>query len=179
MNKQELRELMIKKRKGLSQNFLEFSSDNIMTKVIENISDYNTVFVFISFGNEVLTNKLIDYLWQAGKTVCIPLCLPGGEMVAIKYTKDTTLNKNTFGVLEPENKNEIKDIDVSVTPGLAFDLYGNRLGYGRGYYDKFFASHPCKRIAVCFDFQICNNVPTTDSDVKVDKIITEERLFNV
>ena len=71
-----------------------------------------------------------------------------------------------------------EDISVTVLPLLAVDEKGNRLGYGGGYYDKYLALHPATlKIGYCFDFQILKEIPTTETDVKVDVIVTDQRII--
>ncbi|HPP88197.1 MAG TPA: 5-formyltetrahydrofolate cyclo-ligase, partial [bacterium] len=105
-----------------------------------------------------------------------------------KYTKYKT---NKYGILEPsdvliENK-EYKDIElrkkiIIICPGLAFDLSGNRLGRGAGYYDNFFESNNAERfykIGVCFDFMLFDALPSNLRDVKMDCIIMSEKIINI
>lgn len=88
---------------------------------------------------------------------------------------------STFGVLEPPEKEEIvlAEIDVVVVPGVAFDRNGYRMGYGGGYYDNFLPKlrPDTKKIAVAFNMQIRDLVPIELHDVKMDMIITEQKVY--
>ena len=92
------------------------------------------------------------------------------------------LEIGTFGVLEP--KEECirpvmpEKLDIVIVPGLAFDLQGNRIGYGGGFYDGFLKGLSAPKIALAYEWQIVNCVPSDEHDVKVDKIVTEDRIYS-
>ena len=70
-------------------------------------------------------------------------------------------------------------IDLLILPGIAFDLHGNRIGYGKGYYDRFLYSRKAKHImGLAYEIQICNDIPTNQHDIPVDTIITEKRIIS-
>jgi 5-formyltetrahydrofolate cyclo-ligase len=78
-----------------------------------------------------------------------------------------------MGIWEPEAQKEyLKQIDLVIAPGIAFDKNKNRLGRGKGYYDKYFNGKKITKIGVCYDFQLLENIPVEPFDVKMDKIIT-------
>lgn len=138
------------------------------------------VFCYLSFRSEVPTKGIISNCLQQGKNVYIPMCVnETKEMIISLYDHDVKLAASNYGVLEP-TKDSIKiadrDIlDIAIMPGSVFDLKGFRVGYGAGYYDKFFAHTKKKiyKIALAFSFQIVDEVPSDDFDIPVDCIITE------
>jgi 5-formyltetrahydrofolate cyclo-ligase len=89
----------------------------------------------------------------------------------------------SFGILEPDisvcSEADIKTADLIITPGLSFDLKFNRLGYGGGYYDRVLtgAGTKSRKIALAFDLQILDNIPSCPHDCKVDMIITESNIY--
>ena len=101
-------------------------------------------------------------------------------MEAVKIVDLTNLKEDKYGILEPTkdieamNKNEL---DLVIMPGLAFDTNGGRLGYGGGYYDKYLQkiAGNLSKVALAYDFQIVQEVPKEEHDIKVDYIITEKR----
>lgn len=134
-------------------------------------------FIYRSFSSEASTDKLIETLLKSGVLVYCPR-VEGDEMVAVEYTNRTRLSK--FGILEPMGKAYEGEIDFIITPLLAVDCQGNRLGFGGGFYDKFFSKHPtAKRIAYCYDFQVIEEIPVEPLDERVDCIVTDKRIIQI
>ncbi|CUS91999.1 5-formyltetrahydrofolate cyclo-ligase, partial [Candidatus Kryptonium thompsonii] len=90
------------------------------------------------------------------------------------------LKKSTFGILEPEKIREVglSEIDLVLVPAIAVDRFGNRIGFGAGYYDKFLSQVNCPKIALVYDFQIVDKIETSPSDVPVDFIVTETEIIS-
>jgi 5-formyltetrahydrofolate cyclo-ligase len=131
------------------------------------------VMVYLSFSSEARTDKLIETLREKGATLYAPR-VEGKEITAVAIGEDYTLS--ALGIREPVGEKYDGEIDVVITPLLAVDTQGNRLGYGGGYYDKFFDKYPnARRVGYCYDFQVLKNVPHTDSDKRLQYIITDKR----
>ena len=128
---------------------------------------------------EVDTRNIIERLRQAGKTVLVPRILDRATMVAVAFEGWNRLRAGQLGILTPDSDEEWPgEADLCITPGLGFTPDGRRIGYGRGYYDRWFAAHPrSARVALCYECQIVDDMPTTDTDVRVEKIITERRII--
>lgn len=141
------------------------------------VAEGEVFFVYRSFGSEMPTTNLIKKLQSAGKTVCLPR-IEGSDMVPVLWKKDTPMSENRFGIEEPTGEAFLGKIDVAVTPLLAVDRYGNRLGYGGGYYDRFFVGKTLKKVGFCYDFQIADEVFFTPFDVRLDAIVTEKRTID-
>lgn len=101
-------------------------------------------------------------------------------MRLVRLRDVAALESGHFGVLEPVGHEFYEgNVDVVITPGLAFDLQGNRIGYGKGYYDRFFAEQRHDvAIGVCFERFVQVQIPTDQYDQKVDIVITEQRCMN-
>jgi len=97
-------------------------------------------------------------------------------MVAVEFSAFDELEMGTHGILtSPRDLPALDPIDVALVPGLGFSETGARLGYGAGYYDRWFASHPnTTKVAFCFECQVLPFVPTESHDVSMDFIITEQ-----
>ena len=137
----------------------------------------SSFFVYDSFGSEADTHAIIQYLLSAGKTVCLPrIC--GNDMIAVNYAGGP-LKKGAFGLSEPP---EGKDVpcEVALVPLLAVDKEGTRLGWGGGYYDRYFASHENTfRVGLCFKGQIADRLPREEHDMRLHAIVTEEGFQNL
>jgi 5-formyltetrahydrofolate cyclo-ligase len=138
-----------------------------------------TIFLFISYGNEVYTHELLKYFLNEGKILAVPKILPAKTMIAVPFSRWADLVPGELGILTPSgNIPHAGDFDVVITPGLGFSPEGHRIGYGRGYYDKWFASHKVNhKIAITFEEQIMAKLPVDDSDIMMDIIVTEKRII--
>ncbi|SHH24992.1 5-formyltetrahydrofolate cyclo-ligase [Clostridium grantii] len=118
----------------------------IFNEIINNkqFINANTIFTYVSFGSEIDTQRLINYALSIGKNICVPKVFNKQKvMKAYKISSLKELNKSNYGILEPfgDNMKEVlkENIDLAIFPGIAFDNKGGRIGYGGGYYDKFFS----------------------------------------
>ena len=138
-----------------------------------------SVFCFISHGSEIDTHPLLDRLLRDGKTVTAPRITRDQGMIAVPFRDWDDLAPGQLGILTPNATQPYQGaIDVCITPGLAFTVSGKRLGYGRGYYDRWFAGHTvANRIAVAFECQVLDDLPTDANDIPVTMLITERRLI--
>ena len=153
------------------------------SKIIQNKLLRNKVFrkakivmFYIAFGGEVNTEEMIREAKKIGKLICVPICGKDKETMQPAILEDSAkLKRGPYGVLEPvaEALVEPKDVDLIIVPGLAFDKKCNRLGRGKGYYDRFLRklSDKTPSIGLAFDFQILPLIPTTAFDVSVKEII--------
>lgn len=133
-----------------------------------------TIMMYYSLDDEVCTHELIDKLAAQGKTVLLPVVTSAEEMELRRYRSAGDLQGGFFHIMEPvgEPFTDYEHIDVAVVPGMSFDTRGNRLGRGKGYYDRFLSRHPhIYKIGVCFDFQKMPGIPTEENDIKMDVII--------
>jgi 5-formyltetrahydrofolate cyclo-ligase len=139
------------------------------------VRDAGTVFCFISWKSEVDTHALIDALRAAGKRVVVPRIL-GGRMIAVPFEGWEHLVPGVLGIPVPPGTDPWEGpVDVVITPGLGFGPDGSRLGYGKGYYDGWFAEHPAPwRIAIGFACQVVPDLPAGPRDARVDLIVTED-----
>jgi len=131
----------------------------------------------LSFSSEARTDLVIERLLELGQEVFCPR-VDGKDMYAVRYGEDFSLSK--YGVREPVGEIYNGEMDIVILPMLAVDGQGNRLGYGGGYYDKWLAAHPnCKRVAIVFDMQLLKEVPSEETDQKMDMIITDKQVLFV
>ena len=126
---------------------------------------------------EVPTDNFIEKVLAEGKRVVLPRVNPGFKLIwhEIKNLKDLTVS--IFAVREPKKntpKVELKDMDLLIVPSVAFDRKGNRVGYGKGFYDRVLVNFSGKSIGLAFTCQIIDKVPREKHDKKVDKILIGE-----
>lgn len=181
-DKQILRKEYLSIRKNIKHK--KEKSHLIFEKIIKDEDYINSkvIALYKNLESEVSTDELIDYSLDNKKVVLLPKACENG-LDFYKITKDEKLFKSDFGVKEPlENSNNKLDknkIDLIIIPGICFDVSKNRLGFGKGYYDKYLENTNIKSIALAFEEQIIKNkvLPISKYDVKVNKIITEENMY--
>jgi len=132
------------------------------------------VMFYISVVGEVDTTEMIKEAQILGKMILVPVCWDK-TIVACLLDNKAKLQKGPYGIWEPVVKKPFpgENLSLVIVPGLAFNKKGNRLGRGKGYYDRFLSSIPSKvtSIGLAFDFQILPSIPSTPTDVSVDKVI--------
>lgn len=173
-------------RDSMSLEEVTLKSEEIKNRLI-NTSMYaeaNYIFSFLSFNKEVLTKPIVDDSIQKGKHVYIPLCnMAIREIVLCSFEGWDRLRPNKMGILEPSKETiRIADrgiLDLAIVPGAVFDRNGNRIGYGAGFYDKFFSSlkRNILKIAVCYSFQVVDSITPDEHDVPMDYIVTEKEII--
>ncbi len=138
----------------------------------EKYSNANIVMLYHPLWDEVDVRPLFDRALVAGKRVILPT-VKGDDIIPVEITTETEWVVGDFDILEPVAEPYGGSIDLVVVPGVAFDNNKNRLGRGKGYYDRFLVKHPnTYRLGICFKFQIVQEVPTESFDFPMDEIIT-------
>ena len=182
MIKDELRVKMREMRRDLSADEVKEKSAAIARSLlnISAVKDAETVCVYISAFKEPDTRGIIDALLSAGKRVAVPVTDEENVTLSLSYIdKASELVRGAYGIYEPAviRPASETDMDVIVTPGLAFDKRGNRMGFGKGYYDRLFEKTDALRIALCYDFQLFDEIPAEPHDAPMDIIVTEKRVL--
>lgn len=184
MKKSELRDKYLKLRKTLSKDEVLLSSEKIFKNfdLQFNVSENQNVHVFLPIEkfNEVDTKIFIDFFWKRKINVFIPK-MAEGRLISVKYTPDTVLEENSWGILEPKsNINATDCFDYVITPMLYCDAKGNRIGYGKGFYDQFFGTinQDALKIGVNFFSPEEEIEDVLETDVKMDYLITPEEVLS-
>jgi 5-formyltetrahydrofolate cyclo-ligase len=184
-DKKEIRKLVLAKRASLGEQKRAGKSLRIQKKVMA-LDEYQaakTLMLFMSLRDEVETKELAKDVLARGKRLVLPCCIPGGIIIPAVIKDLAELITGMWGIREPKKeglvKAEFSEIDFVLVPGVAFDLSGNRLGYGMGYYDRFFKflSPSVPRAAVAFNCQVIPEVPVAAHDIKMSLLITEEKVY--
>jgi 5-formyltetrahydrofolate cyclo-ligase len=181
-DKQEWRRRLKSARAALPAAARRAAGDRIRERVLEldQAHQPRAVFCFVSSGDEVDTRALIDRLLARGRRLFIPRITGVRDMLAVEFPGWAALEPGVLGIPAPRSETgHAGAIDMVITPGLGFTAGGCRLGMGRGYYDRWFASHAYGlSVAVCFECQIVADLPATATDMPVDLIVTEDRVLN-
>ena len=197
MNKDDMRKTMLKLRKEMEDDTVSEYTYSIFNNLINsNITNdmCPAYYMFSPINNEpdmFYIYREMEKLYD-NALYCFPICFPDEKKMEFYAINDISELKTGFkGIYEPDpffygqavSDEEGKNA-IMFMPGLAFDTYGNRIGYGGGYYDRYLADHDINvKIAVCFDFQVVDQIEdiiddgTSKYDIRADYIITEKRII--
>lgn len=176
----------MRQRDALSMEEIQSAGEQILGRLLQmkEFTDAGQIFSYLSFRSEVPTYGIIEHCWAQNKAVAIPVCVQETkEMVLSYFDRSTKLEHVKFGLREPSIEAlhfaNREHVEVALIPGSAFDRKGYRIGYGAGYYDKFFAHTKKKilKIALAYSFQVIDEVPRNSYDVPMDFIVTEKEII--
>jgi len=183
LDKKLIREQMQKLRNSLSYEEVREKSKNIheILFALDDFKRADMIMTYVSFRNEVDTYGIINELLKADKKVVVPVCNTSKiNLIPSRLLSIDELSFSHFGLMEPKGPYirpvNPEEIDIILVPGLAFDKNKNRLGFGKGYYDRFLnqVRFDSLKIALAFHFQILDILPVESWDVPMDMIITEK-----
>ena len=182
--KSELRKIYTEKRKSMSSTEVEDLSKSIFKQFLEafDMSKVKNVHIFLPIKqkNEVSTWEFIEYFWKEGMSVFVPKMVQN-EIKTIQLKPDTPLKENGWGILEPED-NFVENIkfDIVITPLLYCDNQGNRVGYGKGFYDMFFSKtdRGALKVGVSFFPPAALISDVSEQDVPLDYLVTPTEVLS-
>ena len=183
--KTETRRKIKAMKEELTEEQIKEYSHKIAWKVIN--SDYyksaDVIYPYIAYNQEVLTDEIIEDAFKSGKKVAAPrVC---GDHMDFHYITDLEhFELSEFNIPEPLATAEVANDPrvLIIMPGVAFDPNLNRIGYGGGFYDKYLANHPdvlFTKVAITYDFQIVDELPTEPHDYKVDMVVTPTKVLTL
>ncbi len=170
--KDEVRKKLKIKRRYFSGVRREFADGCISDNFLSAYSAFNSFFIYNSFTDEADTQRIIKLLSEAGKEVYLPR-VEGENMVAVKLGQ---LQKGAFGIYEPCGQAFDKDIDVTVIPLLAVNERGYRVGYGKGFYDRYLKNKRTLKVGLGYFFQT-EDFKEDEWDVKLDTFVCEKGIY--
>lgn len=141
------------------------------------ISNAGTILLYHALPDEVNTELLLEQLSnRRGGTARIALPVVTGDILILKEYIPQMMESGYNKILEPSETNTIDpaEIELAIIPGVAFDRSGNRMGRGKGFYDKLLPNLKCTTIGLAFDFQMVDKIPCEEFDKKLDMVITED-----
>jgi 5-formyltetrahydrofolate cyclo-ligase len=184
--KQGLREKLLLIRDSLNPAVKREKDAAVMERLfsLDEFKKASTIMFYASFRSEVDTFQSIKYSLKTGKKIALPKVDKERKRLEIYTIQDLSeVAPGYMGIPEPipaiHREVILDEIDIVIMPGAGFDLKGNRLGYGAGYYDGLLSKSKNKitTIALAFEEQIVDNIPAEPHDVKVDMIVTDKRLI--
>lgn len=167
-------------RRAVTDEEVRAKSEAIMKKLLiqPSFQKADCIFAYMDFNHEVMTGALIESCWKMGKRVAVPRTA-GDTMEFYEIHDFSTIAPGTFGVPEPQHQDIcMEEGALLLIPGVGFDTQRHRIGYGKGFYDRYQSLHPHHpTIAVAFDFQVFEQVPFDALDVTPQCLITETTIY--
>lgn len=186
--KNEIRSEILKERNKLTKTEIDIYSKSILDKItaIDNINEYKNILLYFNIRSEVSTSSLTIWALMNDKNVYFPKVNKINDE-NMDFYKIKTLDDFEAGyqnIPEPNDKCEklkypFSDKSLIIVPGSVFDENGYRIGYGKGFYDKYLADKDIFKIGICYDFQLLKEIPHDNFDVQLDLIITNERTITI
>lgn len=177
MDKKALRREISAKKRAMSNEEIVQASDRLAQKLFKTdvYRQTSSIYGYLSYNQEVRTEAILQRALRDGKRVAVPKVF-GDEMKFLWLEDLSQVAPGTFNIPEPiANDPEADDGNALILmPGLAFDPDGHRLGYGGGFYDRYLAGHPDhKLVALCYGFQMLDQLETEAHDIPVDLVIAD------
>lgn len=183
LDKRQTRLEYLKKRKSLTKEYMLSASTQIFNNLINSklYTNSNDIFTYVSYQNEVNTHEFIKQALLDGKNIYVPVINRETFTMNISQIENfDDLTPNYMGILEPSKNNikltNAKVLDLVLTPGLAFDQNGYRVGYGGGFYDKFYASLETNpvRVGIGYAYMLVAELDHDDNDETLDYFLCED-----
>lgn len=180
MDKNSLRTAVKKKRSMLSAEEIEAKSKKIAANVMPYLDGTECVMAYLSAFNEVCADGIIKELLSKGISVCVPVTDKKSISISpclISNISDVRIG--AYGIREPAvfRGADADAIDAVIVPGIVFDKSGNRVGFGMGYYDRFLKNFNGRKIGICYDFQLADDIDADENDIPMNIIITESEEY--
>ena len=183
MDKKELRRLYKSVRKSIMPKDKSDFDKRIFTSLINSpiYQKSKSLMIYVSFNDEADTINIIRYALSDGRIVAVPYC-NGTDMEFLVINSLDDLSEGEFGIptANPEKNhvfNDFKDA-LCIVPGLSFDIFGNRLGYGGGFYDRFLINKDVVTLGITYERCLSERLQNEEHDVRIDYILTEKCLRN-
>lgn len=187
-SKNKLRYDYLKVRDRIEPHVRFTHSNSILSRIkqLDSYEDARILMFYLSYGSEVVTDLMINEVLADGKEVAVPVIQSPGDgiMTAVKINRLEDCYEKVYGIRQPEfNENDVvskEDVDLIFVPGIVFDLNGYRIGYGKGYYDRWLeGTDVLKRVGLAFEVQLIDKIPNGQYDLPVSKILTEKRMIEI
>ena len=175
MDKKELRKKIREQKRAMSEAQIVSASERLgeLFLACDQYQNAKTIYGYLPYNQEVRTVPMLEQAMKDGKRVAVPKCY--GEEMRFIYMDDLSkVEKGYANIPEPIADEPVADDQTALVlmPGMAFTKDGKRMGYGGGFYDKFLAAEPNHpTVALCYEFQMVEDLPTEDYDIPVDCVL--------
>ncbi|MGI0024620.1 MAG: 5-formyltetrahydrofolate cyclo-ligase [Nitrososphaera sp.] len=176
--KRKTRQMILGRRNALTPEEIAKRSRSVQDSVLRSkfFQSAKSLGAYFAFGSEVRTDVIIGKAKELGKQVALPT-VEGDKIAFYEMSAAKYLVKGRFGIMEPLPYGKITGLDLIIVPGIAYDRTGYRLGYGKGYYDRFLLEHRTFSVGLAYSFQVVERLPHGRQDMRVDAVATEGRLI--
>lgn len=176
MNKAELRDYIRRHKRAMTAEQITEKSDRLTEMFLRTDAYRNakTLYGYLPYNQEIRTWRIMEQALADGKRIAIPKCYDRGEMKFIFLDDLTQVAPGYSRIPEPLDDSRVADDETALVlmPGMAFDRQGHRIGYGGGFYDRFLSREPNHpTVALCYDFQLLEQLPTEEFDIPVDLVL--------
>ena len=192
MTSRTLRQTIRQQRRALTRDAAESCAEQMAQHLFKHplILRSHLIAAYLAADGEMDPAPLLELLWSAGKQVYLPVLVPfsGNRLWFARFAPGDRLVYNRYGIPEPTSRNLIKPtaLDLVLTPLVAFDRHGHRVGMGGGYYDRSFAFlrqrthwHKPRMLGIAYDMQKQDRILSNAWDIPMDAIVTEQALYLV
>lgn len=178
----ELRKELKKLRDAVEEKAIKDSFISEQLFSLTAFKNAETVLLYYSAGSEVSTKEIFRQCLKNGKKVAFPICLDNNGIMDFFIVNDENdLCEGMYGIKAPSDgcsRLEATDNCICIVPGLAFDNNGYRIGYGKGYYDRYLSNFPGLSVGLCYEVLHLDSIPVNRHDIKVNYLITDKMIYN-
>ena len=173
--------MLLERRDATSFDLMKIVSQQIHKKLRKSriFKDAKKIGVYYPIGSEILTQDIMQEILSIGKELFLPKVV-GEEIEFRKITDFSCLEKGNFDLMEPKEECPIENnLDLILVPTIGISQDGVRIGYGFGFFDKFLSRYTVETVSMVYEKQVIKKIPKSDHDVRMNWILTEDRLTNV
>ena len=173
LDKPSLRRMVGQLKKLLTDSDKRRQADSVFAQIeqLQQFKAATDIAVYWSLDDEIDTHRFIE-MWFNRKRLWLPVVV-GDDLIFRQFEGTDRMTAGAFGILEPTGRqlDNVAQIGLIIVPGVAFDLQNNRMGRGRGFYDRLLANSKAHKIGIAYSCQIFNQIPTEQTDIPMDLVV--------
>lgn len=173
LDKPSLRRMVGQLKKLLTDSDKRWQADSVFAQIeqLQQFKAATDIAVYWSLDDEIATHRFIEK-WFNRKRLWLPVIV-GDDLIFRQFEGIDKMTAGAFGILEPTGRqlDNVAQIGLIIVPGVAFDLQNNRMGRGRGFYDRLLANSRAYKIGIAYSCQIFNQIPTGQTDIPMDLVV--------